>query len=456
MTMRLRQSALRQSTAVQAATGHSRGLTEPGSLSVVFIAIIAVACVLGVSNAAPPTTVKKSPAKAPLTFERHVAPILKARCFTCHGAKRKRAGLDLRRRFTILIGGDSGPAIVPGKPKKSPLIEAVMSGEMPPEGKPRLSATQIAILKRWVASGAQTLNKNEPPLKDAGREVSEADRRFWSFRTPKRPQVPDVRARHRARTPIDAFLLAKLESKGGGFNPDASRRVLIRRVYFDVLGLPPTPEEVTAFVNDKRPDAYERVVDRLLASPRYGERWGRHWLDVAGYTDTDGFLDAEEVRKEFWRYRDYVIRAHNADKPYDRFVLEQLAGDELTDWRRAKTLTPKLRDGLIATGFLRTGLELMILPDTTEPAERHKLLADTMEIVGSSFLGLTIQCARCHTHKFDPIPHTDYYRLQAVFLSSYDPKRWIISRERGCRWRPKPSGRRWRSTTRRLKNESLR
>ena len=360
-----------------------------------------------------------------LTFEADIVPILRTHCLKCHGAKKQESGLDLRRRFAILKGGDSGPAIVPGKPGDSLFIIRIVDGEMPPEGEPRIDAKQIDRLKKWIAAGAAITGKTERPLPATG-GVSDADRRFWSFQPPKRWPVPAVRNRGRVRTPIDAFLLARLEEKGAGFNPDAPRRVLVRRVYLDLIGLPPTPRQIHTFLTDPHPDAYERLVDRLLASPRYGERWARHWLDVAGYADSDGYLEADRLRPEAWRYRDYVIRAVNSDKPFDRFVLEQIAGDELADWRRAKEITPELADNLIATGFLRTAAD-PTYGNYKEPLECHKVMSDTMQIVGSTFLGLTIQCARCHNHKFDPISQQDYYRLNAVFLSSYDPRRWVVS-----------------------------
>ncbi len=365
-----------------------------------------------------------------LTFEQHVVPILKAHCLACHGEKLRKGGLDLRRKFTIAKGGDSGSALTAGKPDDSLLIEMITSGQMPPKGKPRPSAKDVEVLKQWIASGAAIQEKTEQPLADDDGteiEVTESDRAFWSFRSVVRPAVPDVDSNGPVRTPIDAFILSRLQKEHGtDFNPDASKRVLLRRVYFDLWGLPPTPADIDNFLSDTRPDAYERLVDRLLASPRYGERWGRHWLDITGHTDSDGYLAADRVRPEAWRYRDYVIRAHNDDKPFDRFVMEQVAGDELADWRRAKEMTPELADNLIATGFLRTALD-PTYGGYAEPLECHKVMADTMQIIGSTFLGLTIQCARCHSHKYDPISQKDYYRLNAILLSSYDPARWQVS-----------------------------
>lgn len=375
---------------------------------------------------------KSKPLPNKITFEDNIAPILNKSCTECHGGKSKKADLDLRRRFSILEGGDGGPGLVPGKPEDSLLLEMIISGEMPPEDKKPLTPEQIKLITSWIQAGAPIKEKKEQPLEDSedAVEITDEDRKFWAFQPPVRPVVPQVKATHQVRTPIDAFLLKKLEAKGARFNPDASRETLIRRIYFDVLGLPPTPQAIDAFLNDKRPDAYERLVDQLLASPRYGERWGRHWLDIAGYADSDGYLAADRLRPEAWRYRDYIIRAHNDDKPFDRFVMEQIAGDELQDWRRAKEITPELADNLIATGFMRTALD-PTYGNYAELPECHKVVADTMQIIGSTFLGLTIHCARCHAHKFDPISQKNYYQLRSILQASYDPQEWQVSLKRG-------------------------
>ncbi|HMF13520.1 MAG TPA: DUF1549 and DUF1553 domain-containing protein [Gemmataceae bacterium] len=250
---------------------------------------------------------------------------------------------------------------------------------------------------------------------------------FWSFRKLDRPALPRVKNVGRARTPVDFFVLAKLEAKGLTFAPDADPIMLVRRVFFDVIGLPPALDEVDAFLNDTAPGAYERLIDRLLASPHFGERWGRRWLDAAGYVDTVGFdIDLPNVMLGAgkWKYRDYVIRAFNLDRPYDRFVAEQLAGDEMVNWREATKFTPEIRELLIATGFLRTAEDDSHEPESNIPSVHYAVLHDTLEIVGSNLLGLTLNCARCHTHKFDPIPQEDYYRLMAVFTPAYNPKAW--------------------------------
>jgi hypothetical protein len=243
------------------------------------------------------------------------------------------------------------------------------------------------------------------------------DRDFWSFR----PVA--------ARTAVDRFLLEKLEAGELAFSSDADKRTLIRRVSLDLIGLPPSPSEVAEFLADDSPDAYDRLVDRLLDSPHFGERWARHWLDAVGYVDTVGFdVDPDLIitSEGKWRYRDYVIRSLNDDKPYDRFLTEQLAGDELVDWRGAPTFTPEIRDSLIATGFLRTAADYTHEDVGNIPQNHFGVLHDTIEIVSSSLLGLTLNCARCHDHKFDPLSQADYYRLMAVLTPAYNPEKWKI------------------------------
>lgn len=366
-------------------------------------------------------------------FETDIVPILEARCLKCHGDGKLEAGLDLRRRFLILKGGDSGAGFVEGKPDESLLIQKIDSDEMPPKDEGRLDEKQKALLRRWVASRAKTAAEKEPPLEEAehASRLSDEDRAFWAFRSPRRPKVPEFRnSKLEIRNSVDAFLLARLQERGVSFNREADKPTLLRRVTFDLIGLSPTPEQLDEFLADDAPDAYERLVERLLASPQYGERWGRQWLDVAGYADSDGYLAADRLRPEAWRYRDWVIRALNNDLPYDQFITQQLAGDELSDWRRAEEITPEVYDQLVATGFLRTSLD-PTYPGYIEPNEVHQVLADTMQIIGSSLLGLTVQCARCHSHKSDPISQRDYYSLLACFQGALDPARWQPSEVRG-------------------------
>ena len=367
-----------------------------------------------------------------ITFERHIAPIFQARCVKCHGEGKLEGGLDLRRRFLLAKGGDSGTALVEGKPEESLLIEKIGKGEMPPKEEGKLDDKQIELIRRWVSAGAPIAADKEPPLEVAEppSRIREEDRKFWSFVPPVRPPLPVVKNVDRARTAMDQFLLARLEEKQLSFAPDAPKEVLLRRATFALHGLPPEVSDLDAFLADSSPDAFERLLDRLQASPRYGEHAARQWLDVAGYADSDGYLAADRLRPQAWRYRDYVIGALNSDLPYDRFLVEQLAGDELSDWRRAEELSPEQVRQLSATGFLRTASD-PTYPGYTEPNEIHQVMADTTQIVSSALLGLTIQCARCHTHKYDPIPHRDYYALQAIFTPALDPARWQPSEVRG-------------------------
>lgn len=368
----------------------------------------------------------------PITFEKQISPIFQARCTKCHGDGKLEGGLDLRRKSLAAKGGDSGAAIIAGKPDESLLLEKITKGEMPPKEEGKLDDKQRELIRRWIAAGAPIAGDKEPPLEEAEppSRVTPEDRQFWSFVPPVRPPLPALKSSERARTAVDTFLLARLEEQQLSFAPDAAKEVLIRRASFALHGLPPELEDLDSFANDNAPDAYERLLDRLVASPRYGEHAARQWLDIAGYADSDGYLAADRLRPQAWRYRDYVISAFNADLPYDRFLLEQLAGDELSDWRRGEELSPEQVRQLAATGFLRTASD-PTYPGYTEPNEIHQVMADTTEIVSSSLLGLTIQCARCHTHKYDPIPHRDYYALQAIFTPALDPARWQPSEVRG-------------------------
>jgi hypothetical protein len=365
-------------------------------------------------------------------FEKDVLPLLTERCVRCHGGEKRKADLDLRSKAGLLRGGESGPALVPGSSEKSLLWVQIAGDKMPPEGE-KLTAAQKTLVRTWIEGGAREDGTTAVVAGDGkDRQVTDADRDFWAFRPPTRPTVPEVKAAHRVRNPVDAFLLAALEKHRLTLAPEADRLTLLRRATYDLLGLPPTPQEIDAFLADTAPDAYERLIDRLLASPHYGERWGRHWLDLAGYADSEGILDADYVRSAAWRYRDYVIRAFNSDKPYDRFLKEQLAGDELTDyWAAYQTmqeLPAEVVEGLVATGYLRCASDTS-RPDFVNiknaPGYYYQTLDDTVKIVASSLLGLTVQCAKCHSHKYDPIPQTEYYRLQAIFMSGYRPSQWV-------------------------------
>ncbi len=375
------------------------------------------------------------PADKKPVFEQDVLPLLKAHCVKCHGGEKPKAKLNLGSITGMLKGGESGPVLVPGSADKSLLFEMVSKGEMPPaKEKTKLTDDQVALIKAWIEGGASTSAK-AAPTNSLGHLVSDQDRQFWAFQKPARPPVPQVRHQDRVRTPIDAFILAKLEEKGLTLAPDADRLALIRRASLDLLGLPPSPEQVETFLADTRPDAYELLIDRLLASPHYGERWGRHWLDAAGYADTiggDNDPGQAFLRESMWRYRDYVVRSLNDDKPYDRFLMEQLAGDEMEDWRSAATLPPHLQELLVATGLLRTSVDHTFEDELNRPFERYQVLHDTIENLTSNLLGLTVACARCHDHKFDPIPQVEYYRLLACLKPAYNPEAWIQPQNRHC------------------------
>ncbi|MEQ1860787.1 MAG: PSD1 and planctomycete cytochrome C domain-containing protein [Chthoniobacteraceae bacterium] len=355
-----------------------------------------------------------------LTYERDIRPILKHHCFQCHGEGEKlKAGLDVRLRRLLVEphGSDGAVAIVPGKPEESELINLVREGEMPQKGR-KLSAAEIATLEQWVAQGAKTARPE--PAEVPAVWVSEEDREWWAFQPIKRPPVPSI------GNPIDSFLLAKLKAQGLAFNPEADKPTLLRRVMLDLTGLPPTPEETAIFLADEAPDAYARMVERVLASPHYGERWGRHWLDVAGYSDSDGYSETDPARPWAFKFRDYVIRSLNADKPFDQFIREQLAGDEMVK-QPFKNLPPDDIDKLTATAFLR------MVPDGTasataddQPTARNAVMAETIKVVSSSLLGITVGCAQCHEHKHDPVPQQDYYRMRAIFAPALDVEKWRV------------------------------
>ncbi len=322
---------------------------------------------------------------------------------------------------------------MPGKPGESWIAKKLQSGEMPPkQGLDELSVrpitkTEIARVIGWIAQGSPVGKPADAQGIGTDPLVAEKDRQFWAFQPPKRPAVPAAKDHGRVRNPIDAFLLAGLEAKGLSLAPEADKLTLIRRAYFDLTGLPPAPEDAQAFLADRDPDAYEKMIDRLLASPRYGERWGRYWLDLAGYADSEGGkIAADYVRPDAWRYRDYVIRSFNADKPYDRFLVEQIAGDELADYEHAAVVTPELVDIIVATGFLRMGPDSTNDRATNAVEDRLDMIADEMDILGSGIMGLTIRCARCHSHKYDPIPQRDYYRMVDIFKGAYDYYDWMM------------------------------
>jgi hypothetical protein len=335
--------------------------------------------------------------------------IFKASCIECHGAAGE-GGLDLRTEAGLQKGGRNGKAVVAHQPSQSLLYKAVMhDGDLwMPEDADKLPAATVRTIRLWIESGASLAtvpeatapNGGETPddlLKRELRPITEDERNMWAYRTPVRPAVPVVTRAGWTDNPVDAFVLDAMTSKGLTPVGPADRRSLIRRAYLDVLGLPPSPAEVDAFVADTSPDAWPKLVDRLLASPHYGERWARHWMDLVRYADSGGY-EFDVDRPEMYRYRDYLIQSFNTDKPYDRFVMEQLAGDEIA---------PESDDAMIATGFLRLGPE--------GGGNRDDAIDDLIATTSLTFMGMTVACARCHNHKFDPIPQADYYRMKAIF-----------------------------------------
>lgn len=365
---------------------------------------------------------------ADLTFEKEIKPILRAHCLDCHGGvEGKKGNLDLRLVRTMISGGKSGPAIEKGHADSSLLIERIEDREMPPKGA-GLSPAELAKLKAWITAGAKTA-RPEPAPEQLGKTLglTPEERSYWAFQPIRKPEIPRTSEADHARSAIDALLLAKLKPLGLRFQPDADKATLIRRVTLDLTGLPPSPEEVRDFLNDQRPDAYERLVEKLLASPRYGERWARHWMDTAGYADSDGGSAADTDRPHAWRYRDWLIRAFNDDKPLDQFLAEQLAGDELVP-RPWSNLTPAQANLLTATGFLRMPAD-PTAADYSETA-RNQVLTDTVKVVSTTTLGLSVACAQCHDHRYDPISHVDYYRLRAIFQPGLN---WQGFRQPGAR-----------------------
>jgi mono/diheme cytochrome c family protein len=365
-------------------------------------------------------------------FEKKVRPVLVEKCVSCHGPEKQKGGLRVDSREGLLTGGKRGAAIVLGKPGESLLLRALAhDGDLKMPPKTKLPDAEIAALRKWVRLGAPWADSGTTTTipKSAERVFTPEEKAFWAFQPVRRPTVPTVGNRGTpVANPIDAFLLAKLGDAGLSFAPPADRRTLIRRLTFDLTGLPPTPAETDAFLGDDSPGAYEHLVDRLLASPAYGEKWGRRWLDVARYADSNG-MDENLAYVNAWRYRDWVIRSFNADSPYDQFVREQIAGDLLggaTDAERG--------DNLTATGFLVIGPKMLAEDDPVKM--RMDIIDEQLDTLGQAFLGMTLGCARCHDHKFDPVTMSDYYGLAGIFYSTKTMKNHTVV----AAWNERPLG----------------
>ncbi|MEX0725047.1 MAG: DUF1549 domain-containing protein [Planctomycetaceae bacterium] len=366
-----------------------------------FRSMMGLMLLLGVSGAA---WADETNAEQERYFETHIRPLLSAKCYQCHGPTKQNGKLRLDSQETLLRGGESGPAVIPGKPGESLLIEAInyASLEMPPSAK--LTETEITALTKWVQDGAVWPTAlTSPHSTGFASTITDADRAYWVFQPLADVVPPDIENDEWSRNEIDSFILRRIIDEGLTPSPAADKVTLIRRVYFDLIGLPPTPEQIDDFVNDSADDAYEQLVDRLLEDPRYGEKWARYWLDLVRYAESDGYKQ-DDYRPEAWRYRDYVIKSFNDDKPYDQFVLEQLAGDEIK---------PHDAETLAATGYLRHWIYEYNQRDVR--TQWDSILNDITDVTGDVFLGMSMGCARCHNHKFDPILQRDYYRLKAFF-----------------------------------------
>jgi hypothetical protein len=373
-------------------------------------------------------------------LEQEILPLLKARCLKCHSPLKAKGKLNLSSPRSLARGGSSGAVIVPGNLDESTLWDLVSNDEMPPKPEEPLSAIEKALLRRWIEQGAPNL----PNPAEVRRAAPETD--HWAFAPSARPLPPSPSDHRRVRNSIDRFIQKSLESQGLTLGPDTDRATLIRRVSFDLTGLPPQPEEVAAFVADTDPAAYDTLVERLLASPQYGERWGKYWLDASGYADSNGYFSADSDRPLAYRYRDTIIRAFNADRPLDQIVREQLAGDELAGDRRGLDATPATIDLLIATHYLRNGQdgtgESDGNPDEVR-ADKYAVLEGAIQIIGSSLLGLTLQCAKCHDHKFEPVTQQEYYQLQAILYPAFNVEHWVKPNDRLAIAGPRDELARW-------------
>jgi hypothetical protein len=367
-------------------------------------------------------------------------PLLKVRCQKCHGPIKPKGKLNLSSARSLARGGESGAVVIPGNLDESLIWEQVSADEMPPRPGEPLSSTEKSLLRRWIEQGARNLPNSAVVTKEAPWTD------HWAFGPARAPATPAVRNSTRARTAVDRFIQRALEEEGLSLGPPADRTTLIRRLSFDLTGIPPSLDDVATFVNDTGPGAYNRLVDRLLASPRYGERWGKYWLEASGYSESNGYFSADSDRPLAYRYRDYVIRAFNADRPLDQIVREQLAGDEMAGERQGHYASNQVIDHLVATHFLRNGQdgtgESDGNPDEVK-ADKYAVLEGAIQIIGSSLLGLTLQCAKCHDHKFEPVTQKDFYQLQAVLFPAFNVEHWVKPNDRVVIAGPRTEQLRW-------------
>ena len=379
----------------------------------VLTAVVAVA--VGIQNSGRHVRgqgIPDSASSSKVDFAREILPIFEKSCYSCHGPKQQMRGLRLDSKKLALAGGQFGKVIYPYKASESPLYRRVAGignqVRMPMGGEP-LDREQIARIRAWINQGAKW-------PEGVGAEVAEIEK-HWAYVPPKRPYLPKISRRDWAANPIDSFVLARLEKEGLSPSPEADRVTLLRRLSLDLIGLPPTIQEVNAFLSDSRENAYQIQVERLLSSPHYGERWGQHWLDAARYADSNGY--EKDLQREVWFYRDWVIEAFNRDLPYNQFIIEQLAGDLLPN---------ATQDQIVATGLLRNS---MINEEGGVDPEQFRMEAmfDRMDAIGKSILGITIQCAQCHDHKYDPLTQEEYYRMFAFLNNSHEAKIRVYTRK---------------------------
>ncbi|MDG2222360.1 MAG: PSD1 and planctomycete cytochrome C domain-containing protein [Rubripirellula sp.] len=363
----------------------------------------------------------------PLT-QHDVLPIVLLRCVACHGRSRQEGGLDLRTVASMRRGGNRGPALVEHDPDSSLMVQRIESEACPPRELllkffiRRPPESEIDVLRQWIAEGATEFDvPADVATVHADPLVTSEDRQHWSFQPPRKQTTVDS---------IDELLLEKLVENGLSFAPMAERDVLIRRAYVDLIGMPPSVEQWQRWRSDRDPNWYQQMIEDLLASPEYGERWGRYWLDLAGYADSEGGVSADPIRQVAWKYRDYVIRAFNDDKPYNEFLIQQLAGDELVDYEHAKEITEAMVENLVATGFLRMGIDQTGSRTMNFVPERLGVIGDAITVVGEGLMGMTLGCARCHSHKYDPLPQRDYYRFKAIFQGALDEHDWLTFKNR--------------------------